>query len=75
MINNAKEIYSAVVYDGSCIWSNGISLCNLEDTMNTSIGVPRAKYQVWSEKHRYYNLFHTLDEAVDKFLELKRKRV
>jgi len=73
MINNAKEVYAAVIYDGSYVESKGISLCNLEDVMNTSIGVPRAKYQVWSERHRYYGLFHSLNDAVEKFIELKRK--
>ena len=74
MINNAKEIYQAVVYDGSYVECNGISLCNLANFMNTSIGVPKAKYQVWSDRHRYYKLFYNIEEAVEKFLELRRSR-
>jgi hypothetical protein len=71
MIENPEEIYSAVVYDGCCVESKGVSLCNLEDFMNTTVGIPRSKYQVWSDKHRYYKLFFTIDEAVEKFLELR----
>lgn len=73
MINNPKEIYCAAIYDGCFVECRGVSLCNLEDCMNTNIGIPRAKYQVWSDKHKYYKLFHTVEEAVGAFLELKRK--
>lgn len=71
---NRKEIYSAVIYDGSYVEGGGVSLCNLKDFMNTTIGVPKAKYQVWSDRHRFYGLFHNIDEAVEKFLELRKKR-
>ena len=42
MIENPEEIYSAVVYDGCCVESKGVSLCNLEDFMNTTVGIPRS---------------------------------
>lgn len=73
-MNKFEEIYAAVVYDGSRVESsNGVSLCNLEDVMHTHIGVPKAKYQVWSDRHEYHQLFHNIDEAVKKFMELKSK--
>ena len=74
MTNASKNEYKSVVYSGCSIDSGGVSLCNLEDVMRTKVGVPRAKYQVWSDKHRFHALFHTLDEAIDKFMELKKKR-
>jgi hypothetical protein len=67
-----KSLYKSVIFDGAMVEANGVSLCNLEDVMHSS--APRAKYQVWSDKHRYYELFHNLGDAVDKFLELKEKR-
>lgn len=74
MTNASKNEYKSVVYSGCSIESRGVSVCNLEDVMSTRTGVPRAKYQVWSDKHRFHALFHTLDEAVDKFMELRIKR-
>jgi hypothetical protein len=67
---NRQELYEAVVFDGAAVECNGISLCNLENVMNTNIGVPRAKYQVWSDKARFYGLFHNIQDAVRKFVEL-----
>tara|TARA_R100001082_G_C4272292_1_gene120276 strand:+ start:124 stop:354 length:231 start_codon:yes stop_codon:yes gene_type:complete len=74
MINDYTQEYKSVVYSGCAIESRGVSLCNLEDVMNTKIGIPKAKYQVWSDRHRFHKLYHNLDEAVEKFLELKKKR-
>ena len=70
----SKEDYKSVVYSGCSIDSRGVSVCNLEDFLNTRAGVPKAKYQVWSDRHRFYGLFHTLDEAIDKFMQLKKRR-
>ena len=74
MDSASRGEYKSVVYSGCSIESYGVSVCNLEDVMNTKTGVPRAKYQVWSDKHRFHELFYTLDEAIDKFIELKLKR-
>ena len=74
MTNASREEYRSVVYSGCSIESYGVSVCNLEDVMRTKMGVPRAKYQVWSDKHRFHKLFYTLDEAIDKFMELRTKR-
>ncbi len=74
LINATKQEYRSVVYSGCYIESKGVSLCNLEDFLKNKIGVPRAKYQVVSDRDRFHALFHTLDEAIDKFIELKTKR-
>ena len=73
MTNATKYEYKSVIYSGCSVDSRGISVCNLEDYLSTKIGVPRAKYQVWSDRHRFHGLFHTLDEAVDKFIELRNR--
>jgi hypothetical protein len=69
-----KELYKEVVFDGGSVEANGVSICNLENVMRTSVGIPKAKYQVWSDRKRFYGLFYTVDEAVDKFLELRKKQ-
>ncbi len=74
MISASREEYKSVVYSGCSIDSNGVSVCNLEDYLRTKAGVPRAKYQVWSDRLRFHALFHTLDEAIDKFMELRSER-
>ena len=66
------EVYKSIIFDGSIIENNGVSLCNLEDVMHQF--APRAKYQVWCESLRVYDLYYNIDEAVSKFLELKNKR-
>jgi hypothetical protein len=69
-----KEEYKAVVYAGCSIESKAVSICNLEDWLINSRFAPRDKYQVWSDRWRFHQLYHNLDEAIDKFLELKTKR-
>lgn len=69
-----KQEYKSVVFSGCSIDSNGISICNLENYIKNPMGVPKAKYQVWSDRHRCYELYHTIDAAIDKFMELRRKR-
>lgn len=74
MISATKAEYKSVVFSGCSIESKGTSLCNLEDVLITPMGVPKAKYQVWSDKHRFHALFYTLDEAIDKFIQLRTTR-
>ncbi len=71
VITDQKMLYKEVIYDGCSIDAKGVSLCNLENTMSTSLRVPRDKYQVYSRSHNYHCLFRTLDEAVEKFISLK----
>jgi hypothetical protein len=69
-----RDVYKAVIFDGAIIESNGVSLCNLEDAMRGNSFIPRAKYQVWSDRHKFHELFFSIDEAVEKFLELKSRK-
>ena len=69
--NASKEDYKNMLYSGCYIESNGVSVCNLNDYINGFSRPPR--YQVWSDKHRVYELYQNLDEAVEKFLELKTR--
>ena len=73
-MTNGGEVYKAVIFDGSAVESNGVSLCNLEDFMRGNSFIPRAKYQVWSDRHKFHQLFFNIDDAVAKFLELKTRK-
>jgi hypothetical protein len=72
MLNTTAD-YKSVIFSGCSIESRGVSVCNLEDFMMGQF-VPRAKYQVWSDRHKFYRLYHNIDDAVEKFIELRRKR-
>ncbi len=67
-----KEDYKSIIFSGCAIESNGISICNINDFIQP---LPRRgpRYQVWSDRHRVYELYHNIDEAVDKFLDLKER--
>lgn len=67
-----RQDYKSVIFSGCAIESNGVSICNLSDYLNRPSG-RGADYQVWSDRHRTHELYHSLDEAVDKFLELKNR--
>ena len=64
-----RQDYKSVIFSGCAIESNGVSLCNLNDYLDRPPG-RGAGYQVWSDRHRTHNLYHSLDEAADVFLEL-----
>ena len=36
------------------------------------LGSKSGSYQVWSDRHRVYDLFRNIDDAVNKFLELAK---
>ena len=67
-----KEDYKSVIFAGCAIESNGVSVCNLNDFTR---GMTRysSRYQVWSDKHRCYDIYYNIEDAVNKFLELKHK--
>jgi len=67
-----KQEYKSVIFSGCAIESNGISICNLNDHINRP-SIRGANYQVWSDRYRVYEMYHNLDDAVDKFLELKNR--
>ena len=71
--NAPKGDYKSVIFSGCAIDSNGVSVCNLSDYNNGSIGNGSSRYQVWSDKHKCYDIFYNIDDAVNKFLELKNK--
>tara|TARA_A100001515_G_scaffold144134_2_gene147279 strand:+ start:579 stop:809 length:231 start_codon:yes stop_codon:yes gene_type:complete len=70
-ISSPKEDYKSVIFSGCSIESNGVSICNLADFLKGLVS--NARYQVWSDKHRTYEIYYNIDEAVDKFLQLKNK--
>jgi hypothetical protein len=74
IINATKQEYKSVIFSGCMVETSGVSICNLEDVLSTKVGVPRAKYQVWSDRHRFHQLYFNIDEAIDQFIELKDKR-
>ncbi len=69
-----RQDYKSVIFSGCAIESGGVSICNLSDYNGGSSGNGGSRYQVWSDRYRYYGMFHNIDEAVDKFLELKQRR-
>ena len=74
IIDATKQEYMSVIFSGCMLETGGVSICNLEDVLNTRTGVPRAKYQVWSDRHRFHQLYFSLDEAIDQFIKLKNRR-
>ena len=68
-----RQDYKSVIFSGCSIESSGVSICNLSDYLHRPPG-RGATYQVWSDRHRTHELYHSLDDAVDKFLELKNRR-
>jgi hypothetical protein len=70
-----KQDIKAVVYGGGALDVDGVSICNLENIMKNCIIKRSSKYQVWSDRHRCYNLYANLDEAVDKFSLLVKDKV
>ena len=70
-MSNYFEIYRAVVFDGSAVESNGVSLCNLENFMHNF--VPRAKYQVCSDRLNFHSLYYNIDDVVKKLTSVFEK--
>lgn len=70
-----KQDIKAVIYGGGSLDVDGVSICNLENVMKNAIIKRKAKYQVWSDRHRCHNLYANIDEAVDKFVSLTKGKV
>lgn len=66
------EDYKSVIFSGCSIEYNKIHICNLRN-YNKRI-VADNEYQVWSDKHKEYKIYKNIDDAVNKFIELKGKR-
>ena len=69
-----KQDIKTVVFSGCALELDGVSICNIENYLKNAVVKRSAKYQVWSDRHRCYELYHTIDAAIDKFMELRRKR-
>lgn len=69
-MNATKQDIKAVIFAGCAIEFEGVSICNLESFLKNSVIKRSSKYQVWSDRHRCYNLYQNIDEAVDKFFSL-----
>ena len=79
MTDEAKNDIKSVVYSGCFVEKNGVSICNLRHYIDgpsrRQFGSRHGKYQVWSERHRVFDLHHNIEEAVDQFVTLvERKR-
>ncbi len=66
------EDYKSVIFSGCSIEYKKISLCNLKNH-NKRI-VADNEYQVWSDRHEEYRIYKNIDEAVNKFIELKKRK-
>ena len=64
-----KEDYKSVIFSGCSVEYKGVSLCNLAHYYPRL--VRSNEYQVWSHKDDIFELHKNIDEAVDRFMELK----
>jgi hypothetical protein len=65
-----KQDIKSVVYSGCAIELDGVSICKMENFLKHAIVKRVGKYQVWSDKHQCYDIFHNVDDAVSKFFQL-----
>ena len=71
-MNATKEEYKSIIFSGCSIDYKGISICNLSNHYKRV--VVSNEYQVWSDKDKIHHIYKNIDEAIDKFLELKYKK-
>ena len=67
-----KQDIKSVIFSGCSVEKAGVSICNLTNHIAFRLGSKSGSYQVWSDRHRVYDLFRNLDDAVNKFLELAK---
>ena len=67
-----KQNIKSVIFSGCSVEKAGVSICNLTNHIAFRLGNRSGSYQVWSDRHRVYDLFRNLDDAVNKFLELAK---
>ena len=65
-----KQDIKSVIFSGCYLELDGISICNLDNYHKNAMIKRKAKYQVWSDKHSCYDMYHHIDDAVDKFFKL-----
>ena len=70
---STKEDYKSVIFSGCAIEYRNVSLCDLRHFLPQYRGRANGVYQVHSDnkKKLYSKLFYSIDDAVDKFDELK----
>ena len=67
-----KQDIKSVIFSGCSVEKAGVSICNLTNHITFRLGSKSGSYQVWSDRHRVYDLFKNLDDAVNKFMELAK---
>lgn len=67
-----KQDIKSVIFSGCSVEKAGVSICNITNHIAFRLGSKSGSYQVWSDRHRVYDLFRNLDDAVNKFLELAK---
>tara|TARA_R100001377_G_scaffold26381_1_gene14244 strand:+ start:667 stop:885 length:219 start_codon:yes stop_codon:yes gene_type:complete len=67
-----KQNIKSVIFSGCSVEKAGVSICNLTNHIAFRLGNRSGSYQVWSDRHRIYDLFRNLDDAVNRFLELAK---
>ncbi len=69
-MNATKQEYMSVIFSGCSIDHKGVMICNLA---NHYPRLARSnEYQVWSDRTGEHYLFKNIEDAVDKFIELKK---
>ena len=72
MYDTDKQDIKSVIFSGCSVEKAGVSICNLTNHIAFRLGSKSGSYQVWSDRHRVYDLYKNLDDAVNKFLELAK---
>ena len=72
MYDTDKQDIKSVIFSGCSVEKAGVSICNITNHIAFRLGSKSGSYQVWSDRHRVYDLFRNLDDAVNKFLELAK---
>ena len=71
-MNATKEEYMSVIFSGCSVDYKDITFCNLANHYRR---LARSnEYQVWSDRQNEYHLFKNIEDAVDKFIELKKRK-
>ena len=65
-----KQDIKTVIFSGCYVELDGVSICNIENFTKNALVRRAAKYQVWSDRHSCYDMYHNIDDAVDKFFNL-----
>lgn len=70
-----KQDIKTVIFSGCYVELDGVSICNIESFIKNNLIKRNNKYQVWSDRHGCYDLYHNIDDAVNKFFELSKGKL